>query len=1296
MKKQTVMWTALPNGFVALPPSDGPAAPAPRLRLSVFVSPRLMTNEGMPKPTLSQFPDFLNWAGKAVSFSVSFNGFAPVPATVVSAAPSSTLWQSLFKTTTYVRPYEFPQHDTKRVQSFPVKNVADWLKNQYSSIAAEVLQDKENGFPHVRALREGFGQIATYQDRIDNPTHGIPPREVQLQNQLNELMQKSQAVPPGPPNPALDFYMVKNFYKPRNAQRMAVQKPELDFHQVVSALNDYPEVLRRMGLVIDMEVPFDIGAGMAPGGYVTVVPAWAPSLGATTNIMPKTHYLLAPGIASFMAAPRPAGAELANGMLKLSGPEYSVEQIDVDGTALKAIDFANNFTRAQSPKRRSADTPDSYSVPAMRSGGMQLVRTGRAMELVKQLKATKLKNTSAEAGSSDIDLYAEDVTKGYRVDVWDSRSEVWRSLHRRQGVYKFTDGGILVSAEDEGTTTMGVSQSADGATPDLFLHESMVTWQGWSLSAPRYGKMVNNEDAADTPPTAAPEEFGLETTFNPVPRSLPRLRFGTNYRMRARAVDLAGNSLPYDIPDDSQATSATMYSRMEPLSSPMTLLRSATTQGESVERMVIRSNYDRDADGPNDRHVTPPRVSQLFAETHGLFDADAGLDKAAYDLIVAREGLFNPDGTHPEEQLLLPFLPDPLARGAALRGLPGTAPGNFTKIPFGGDWPNRLPFRMVIEEGAGAPAWDDTNGVLTVKMPKAEMVTVRLSSYLNADDLSIMGLWKWLSESGLPAVQLDALKALALKGGHWMLTPHRNLVLVHAVQQPLIVPAYQKLVSEKALGHTHTIIKDTIIVNGKSTDKLDIMATWDEPVDILSEPKWKTITGNAHVGELPVLYGADNAPLFMKHDLGDTKYRRIKYGAVATSRYKEYFQQTAAVTVTLTGTAVQSLGDHTPIVKGSAKVGAYRQDVDYVIDHAAGTIARTEDSTIADGATVDVEYAYLPGPVTRETEAPAEVDVLNSARPAAPKVLYVVPTFKWSSEELMEGEGSVAIRRIGGLRVYMERPWFSSGDGELLGAVLWIQPKGPLVKVPPKSPPETLKPFVTQWGMDPIWLSNETYAIPTTAHFPQAAATASGLTLEEVPGTTVAVAGHKVGYDETRRLWYCDMEIDAGHSYWPFVRLALARYQPKSVANAHLSRVVLADFAQLAPDRLATVVFDADKPDLVAVTVCGPGYRQSQLGRVSSQIEVTVETKLPNRDEALAWVPAGSTVYPLELQEDDGSDYTWAGGVTLPEDRRSKPYRLVIREYEHFLADGLSQNFTTAAFVNPTARRLVYAAVLEI
>jgi hypothetical protein len=64
-------------------------------------------------------------------------------------------------------------------------------------------------------------------------------------------------------------------------------------------------------------------------------------------------------------------------------------------------------------------------------------------------------------------------------------------------------------------------------------------------------------------------------------------------------------------------------------------------------------------------------------------------------------------------------------------------------------------------------------------------------------------------------------------------------------------------------------------------------------------------------------------------------------------------------------------------------------------------------------------------------------------------VLYVIPTWTWS-ERTVPGltlPGGPALRPTtfrtrsgGGLRVYLDRPWYSSGADELLGVVLEDQP----------------------------------------------------------------------------------------------------------------------------------------------------------------------------------------------------------------------------------------------------------------
>jgi hypothetical protein len=237
--------------------------------------------------------------------------------------------------------------------------------------------------------------------------------------------------------------------------------------------------------------------------------------------------------------------------------------------------------------------------------------------------------------------------------------------------------------------------------------------------------------------------------------------------------------------------------------------------------------------------------------------------------------------------------------------------------------------------------------------------------------------------------------------------------------------------------------------------------------------------------------------------------------------------------------------------------------------------------------------------------------------------------------------------------------------------------------------------------------------------------------------------GRLTGYDEERQLWYCDIVIDPGRSYFPFVRLALARYQPKSISwggkdagDVKLSRVVLADFAQLAPDRFASVTFASDTTLNIAVTGStysesgadkyAPQVQRSQLqGKNSpsikrevqatqmardpsitnrlktavmpqgggSTVEVSLETSPRGGMDSLDWVPLPDST--VSLKRNAGKN-GWFGQITLPASRGSRRYRLVIKEYEWFITDSQDTDLTRPKLNIQTEPRLVYADVLEI
>ena len=260
-----------------------------------------------------------------------------------------------------------------------------------------------------------------------------------------------------------------------------------------------------------------------------------------------------------------------------------------------------------------------------------------------------------------------------------------------------------------------------------------------------------------------------------------------------------------------------------------------------------------------------------------------------------------------------------------------------------------------------------------------------------------------------------------------MLTPPHLLTLVHAVQQPIGRPIFSRLAMQRnttvsnpletqpeatptdvtelailsswrRLGSTDAWLVGALEVHGAGTAKIDLEAEWTDPIDEVREDAPSEQTFSGHVDEVPLnrladgylttagdsravgyydaardlmcfapagsllgnlasgrLVDRDAAP---RHRIGDAKHHLVKYAAIATSRYREYFPPVAA--------------DGTALV------------------------------------------------FTRQSES-VEVHVPASARPVAPQILYVVPTFGWERET--ETNQKRSLRMGGGLRIYLDRPW---------------------------------------------------------------------------------------------------------------------------------------------------------------------------------------------------------------------------------------------------------------------------------
>ena len=335
---------------------------------------------------------------------------------------------------------------------------------------------------------------------------------------------------------------------------------------------------------------------------------------------------------------------------------------------------------------------------------------------------------------------------------------------------------------------------------------------------------------------------------------------------------------------------------------------------------------------------------------------------------------------HPDEDVVLPYLPDPLAVGVALTGFDHTGKEVFhEEAPFSGSWPGLQPFRLRLSESGGAVVAAFVDGVLEVGLPKAEVIRAQLSSVLADGRLGDLAIWEWTPSPS------QSLHDAAIHGRHWMLTPYRWITLTHAVQHPLAVPDMTGVTHYRMLGDTDATFQRWIMCHAKSTGRLDVYATWTEDVDLLTEdvPQMRSLGTEIHHEARAFGWdigpGEDKAPLtatgrVSRHAFGDTKYRRILYHSVATTRFREYLPREIA---------------DDPL--------------------AIQRVEATHDG-VGDDASEKVALVH---------------HVRSTARPAAPDVAYVVPTFRWERQD--DGPQRTMFAMDRSVRVWLRRGWFSSG-----------------------------------------------------------------------------------------------------------------------------------------------------------------------------------------------------------------------------------------------------------------------------
>jgi hypothetical protein len=224
--------------------------------------------------------------------------------------------------------------------------------------------------------------------------------------------------------------------------------------------------------------------------------------------------------------------------------------------------------------------------------------------------------------------------------------------------------------------------------------------------------------------------------------------------------------------------------------------------------------------------LSVPPTTLPIAEQHGLLD---GEDEATF------AAAQNPT--------------DPASAGVAIQLGPV-----IERRPWLGPWPGRMPKTLALAERlAGVRpelAWSADDTMATVSLAQAEQASVRVSSYLPDDFLDRFAIRRWLEPGA---------EAAASGGQHPMVTPAREIPLIHAVRKPLRDPS-GTLQAEREQGQTWTSLvpsSDRLNIDPASTAQVQITATWDEwadePQPTPASATVQSITMHADDAKLPPL-----------------------------------------------------------------------------------------------------------------------------------------------------------------------------------------------------------------------------------------------------------------------------------------------------------------------------------------------------------------------------------------------------------------------------------------------------------
>jgi hypothetical protein len=964
------------------------------------------------------------------------------------------------------------------------------------------------------------------------------------------------------------------------------------FAQKILMLNNYPLLMRKVGLIFDLIAVLPANLGEAQVRTCVVRDdsdefGWSPWTKMTGE---------------FRAALD--GADSIKDQIHLEGrlrtDVISASAVDTGATMLKIINQAHTSN--------SADHDDP---PVAVSHGISIYLNDRA-NIVRDKIQERQTGFNAEASNGQspgqpmpfllsglnkqitltiptITQYFSDLVRGYvpfvktmpeqnfrplcartesftigkedQAKIWKPEGQ-WQSGKKGDGLQPF--GCITASTT---TTHDATSDEADNDAPDLHTHEAILTWQGWSPVAPspldekrKHQTEPNSDPDQSDKPLLFDGEFGpaVKAEFNAL--GLPVLQFGKSYEFSIPCMDIAGNFQP---PTD-RTTLSYHFLRFDPVMPPELLLMhhlSGKSLGEQLTHLVIRSASSESADTCV-RVIVPPRCSLALANKCGMFESRTPHSTGSFDhvCLLHRRAQFHVDvPDDPESKTRNPiyrspqvffdpcqYLPDPYAEGFKMI-IKDPAQSGFRReteiFPFYSDraWPHADLWTVALRPQKVGVS-DITHEVeshfhlgpfgknfktVTIRIPEGCQVTVDMVSVISKANQSKMAVVA-LTAAGLSTadteVQAAARAALADKSAS-VLTPALEFSAVHAVPAPVIIP--RNLLVQPAnrnVGDTaqiHTSVSAEIHL--PSTGKLTIRANWEDWID--------------------------QGP-------GTPSPKAIKKSAIV---FESTTPQSGAVDITEQGIHVTRVNLPFPPEKPGDPAAK-------PVTHELGDTRSRQVDYVMEGKARLLDYFRSAGDTTEESNL-SSVTVLSTGANPAPLISYITPTFRWlnilpdrSSSEYSQRKhrndgGAFGRQRCGGgLRIWLERPWYVTGTNEKLGILVWKD-------AATAASDSSTEAFPTRWGSDPIWDSHTTNRGPTPGDFYSAAVT------KHPTNANYSIMTFDPHYDLASDKWHVDLRLKNITSYCPFIQFSLIRFQADALDSCKVSPVAFGPPLQLLPDR---------------------------------------------------------------------------------------------------------------------------------